>query len=231
MSDKNSSKSFSDKSNEFFGAIVFGIIVIAIVLYIIYKLIVEIIIPVLIVVFLVAVAFVLAVVLVRVLAHLFAYLTLENRCRRKLATLSEKVSQLDAYVSTAEERISDWPSQRRHAVEAELQQLATKREKMNDQIQNTATALADHLADKLDGINKSRTKILRKIDRGGSEKLSRKLEKREGEASLLEAEIERLRTEYYIEPDPAFERKVRKYPTLSKFDRFVASRFNRSQYP
>lgn len=221
MANKNSSKGFNDKANEFLGIIVFAMILVAIILYIVYKFITEILIPVLIVLFFAGVALIGTVLLVRILAHLFAYLTLEKRCRRKIAVLSENISQLDEYLSAT--------IQRGLAGDAELQRRSVRREELIAQRQNAATALADHLADKLDKVNRSQSRLSRKVARHANDKLLQKLERKNNEAALLEVEIERLKSEYDIEPDPAFERKERKYPRLSSFDRFVSSRFNRTQ--
>ncbi len=229
MGNKNSSNGINDKVKEFLATIVVAIIVIYIILYLIYKFITEILIPILIGLFLIALALILTILLVRVLAHLFSYLTLEKRCGRKISDLSEKVSQLDAYISAAGQRIPDLSARQRSAAEAELRERDITLEALKIKRRNIATALADHLADKLDGVNRSRNKILRKIDRHESDKLKQKLEKKDEKVSILEAEIERLKIEYYIEPDPAFERKERKYPIISGFDRLVSSLFNRER--
>jgi hypothetical protein len=230
MSNQNASKDLNDQIKEFLGLIVLAIIVIFVVLFLIYKFITEILIPILIGLFLLALGLVLTIISVRVLAHLFAYFTLEKRCRRKLAALTGKVSQLDESEATMVERMSTWPDQRQFTAKAELGRLGIARDELNNQIQNTATALADHLADKLDAVNRSRNKTLRKIQRRPSDKLNQKQEKEDKKAAHFVSELERLELEYYIEPDPAFKRKERKYPLISAFDSYVSSLFNKDSH-
>lgn len=226
MGNKSTSNGINDRFKEFLGLVVLAIVIIWVILYLIYKLITEILIPILIGLFFIALGLALTTLLIRVLAHLFAYLTLERRCRTKLAALGEKISQLDAYISSAGQRIADMPISERLAAERELRQRDVKYAELQAQKRNVATALADHLSDKLDGVDRSRQRLSRKLDKHESDKLRDKLKRKDEKASLLGAEIERLKNKYYVEPDPAFERKERKYPWISAFDRFVASRFN-----
>jgi DNA anti-recombination protein RmuC len=128
------------------------------------------------------------------------------------------------------ERMSTWPDQRQFTAKEELGRLGIAREELIVQVQNTATALADHLADKLDAVNRSRNKTLRKIQRRPSDKLNQKHEKEDKKAAPLVSELERLKLDYYIEADPAFKRKERKYPLISAFDSYVSSLFNKDPH-
>lgn len=223
----NTPNGINDRFKEFLGLIVVGIVVIWIALSLIYKLITDVLIPILVGLLIIALVLGLATLLARGFAHLFAYLTLEKRCRRKIAGLNEKISQLEGYISDAGQRIPGLPPHQKSAAQVELRKREGTREALETERRNIATALADHLSDKLDGVNHTRDKLSRKIESGGGDKLRRKLEEADEEASLLREEIEGLKTDYYAEPDPAFERKERKYPIISAFDRFVFSFVNR----
>lgn len=227
MGNKNSSKGLNDRINDFTGAVVAMFVAICIILYIIYKFITEVLIPFLIGVFLIAVALVLTIFLARLLVQLIAYLTLERRCRRRIAALSKNLSQLRANDFDTRQRIAGWPDAQRLSAEASLRQRAETASELTAQRQNAAIALADHLADRLARVDKARRRASRKLTADVSDKLNRKLDKKNGEAALLGLRIDRLRNRYYIEPDPAFERKRRKYPAISEFDRFVSDSLRR----
>jgi len=220
-------KSAADKISDFTGAIIVLFFVIACIFFMILRFIKEILIPFLIGLFFVLLGVVLAITLVRLLVHLIAYLTFKKRSRLKIAALSKQIFELDAHDSTRQQRMSDWPTRERHANQARLQQHALTREELNTKRQNRATALADYLANRLETVNRSRRKLARKTAAGVNVNLSQKLARQDTEASLLEVKINRLRRRYYIEPDPAFERKERMYPVISGFDRFVSNGLKR----
>jgi hypothetical protein len=215
-----SNKSFNEQAKGFLGIVVAAIVLIFIVVKIIYWVVTEYVIPFLIGLFLFGLALLLGIILVRLFAKLVAYLTLRRRRRQQIASLSEEISQLEKHVLVTNKRgIADG---------ARLRSLGiTGREKYAEQ-QNAATALADHLQNELDGLNKARARIERKIERRASDKLSRKLEKVNRRTVPLETEIEQLKNNHDIEPDPAFKRKERMYPMISGFDSFISSRFKRN---
>ncbi len=196
MASKNHSKSFADQIGEFAGAIVVAVIVFAIILYAIYKFITEILIPVLIGLFLIALTLVLTTLLIRVCAQLWAWLTLEKRCRRKIAALDREILDLDENIATIKERMEDWPAQQRRIAETDLRQRVETRDERHVKLHASATALADHLADRLDSVNRSRRRTAHRIEKQASEELKQKLQDKDARASVLEEELKQLRIQY-----------------------------------
>lgn len=226
MGNKNTPKGINERFKEFLGLVVLAIIILFVIVRLIIEFITNYVIPAVIGLFLIILGLVVTVLLIRVFTHLFSRLTLEKRFRRKRGGLNEKVSQLDAYVSSAEQRIPALLATERSAVEAGVKDRKAKKEELLAERRDIATVLADHLEDRLDRVKGSRESLRRKLNGHGNDKLTEKLKRRNEEASALENEINILWTEYRAVPDPAFERKRRKYPWISAFDRFVASRFN-----
>ncbi len=215
-------KSLADDIRNLVGAIIIAFFVIAIVLYAIVKFITEILLPLLVGLFLIVVAVVLIVISGRLLAHLIAYLTLRKRARRKIVALSKKIFQLNVTDSTLRKQMSAWPSDHVHAIKSDLHRHATTREELEAKRKNVATALANHLANRLDKVNRSQRRLRAKTAAGVSNELSEKLVKKNRKAALLEIRINRLKARYHIEPDPAFERGERMYPMIKGFDRVIS---------